>query len=659
MEPGCGWFYETYGAFKYHYYVYHGLHLHEDAEKVYLTEGYVKVERSVDRYADCSICGRKVIKQFRAHHVKNHRKMKHMYKCPEQNCAWMYENYTTLRSHCIKNHGLSISNDKTVYVSATQRSRRIDCKICGRRLLRAHHSNHVKRHCKMKYKCSKCGWMFERHLSLQSHLDKVHRKDISTSAKHKSMVGRPPKIHKNEGTRPAVTEMINRYTTHTNNTSELCQKRNKKNLSATRRKEIETKSVQLRGTSTGDSLICCACTRRFESTTDCKRHTERHSFMRYKCKHASCGWMFEYFYMLQWHYSMDHVPELTLDRTTEKTITDTATLDKDTSNENNSAPYEPQSMRPTYETRQEDRYEIGRLLLVNLPGASQLEQQNLPETDSCENDAYNKPCQQVKVEKIEKECNSTGIEIVTPELPDFKQEQEYKQRKLPDDGAEEKMANNQRIDVKIPKTDPDLMCQKCNASVGATENLQQQTNENEWNISMSEYGTGLHENFPYSLTVDSNANSNDQSVNIDNTCSVHARAEDPNRNTRGPKPIVIMPRDDFQEFPDDEKSLMDQNLEDPIENNKSEPSLEVKNEGRSESLGLHHQDISDVQSGTIKSVNDSVSKDSLPNRIIILLPIGQLTLCRNVASCHSLMLVKLEWLDFNRGRNLVFIRVSL
>ena len=51
----------------------------------------------------------------------------------------------------------------------------------------------------------------------------------------------------------------------------------------------------------------------------------------------------------------------------------------------------------------------------------------------------------------------------------------------------------------------------------------------------------------------------------------------------------------------------------------------------------------------IISMYDSLSKDSLSNRLIILLPKSRQILCRNVASGHSLMLATFEWLiDFNR-----------
>ena len=57
-------------------------------------------------------------------------------------------------------------------------------------------------------------------------------------------------------------------------------------------------------------------------------------------------------------------------------------------------------------------------------------------------------------------------------------------------------------------------------------------------------------------------------------------------------------------------------------------------------------------------VYDSLSKDSLPNGFITLLPKCRQTLCRNVASYHSLMLAK--WLiDFNRSHSLILKRVSL
>ena len=65
--------------------------------------------------------------------------------------------------------------------------------------------------------------------------------------------------------------------------------------------------------------------------------------MRYKCKHASCGWMFEQFHMLQWDYSLHHSPESNLDEPSEKAMEDAGTMEKDAANNVNPPPYEPHS----------------------------------------------------------------------------------------------------------------------------------------------------------------------------------------------------------------------------------------------------------------------------------------------------------------------------
>ena len=54
------------------------------------------------------------------------------------------------------------------------------------------------------------------------------------------------------------------------------------------------------------------------------------------------------------------------------------------------------------------------------------------------------------------------------------------------------------------------------------------------------------------------------------------------------------------------------------------------------------------------SVYDSLSKDSLLIRLIIILLKFQQTIYRNVVSCYSLTLATFEWLiDFNRSHSLV------
>ena len=140
-KSGCGWMYENWRTLQSHCSRKHGITL--------------QVER---QERTCSVCGRKNIDPY---HEKDHDKMVH--KCPESECGWMYENWSSLQRHCKTKHGIILQVDE----------QECTCSICGRKNV---DPDHERDHDKMIHKCpeSGCGWMFQIRSAFQRHYQRKH-----------------------------------------------------------------------------------------------------------------------------------------------------------------------------------------------------------------------------------------------------------------------------------------------------------------------------------------------------------------------------------------------------------------------------------------------------------------------------------------------------
>ena len=256
LEQDCGWMYETFQAFKSHYLKNHGLYLHEEAEKEYLDRKQIKLttspdnEESEDMYTNCCICARRLSKQRCPHHVKNHRKMTHMYKCPERDCGWMFENYDTMKGHCCSRHELNVSDEKTVYLVATEKSSsvQVDCRICGRPMHEPEYTEHMKNHDSLRYRCqeSKCQWRYETFSALRHHYITKHGLKVFSEERQKHVAD-----------------------------------------------ELRTKK-------------CSICGRIFGPCSLRDKHIRNHDKAVYKCKEPGCGWMYEMMSGLRVHQRKVH-----------------------------------------------------------------------------------------------------------------------------------------------------------------------------------------------------------------------------------------------------------------------------------------------------------------------------------------------------------------
>ena len=151
----CGWMYDNWDSLRHHCRRKHN----------------IDIQRNCQNHT-CSICGRKNIDRD---HEKDHDKMIH--KCPKSGCGWMYENWTSLRSHSRRKHGFNLKwNDRT-------------CSICGRKNI---DRDHEKDHDKMIHKCPKsgCGWMYENWTALKSHSRKKHGFSLHVDVRTCSICGR-------------------------------------------------------------------------------------------------------------------------------------------------------------------------------------------------------------------------------------------------------------------------------------------------------------------------------------------------------------------------------------------------------------------------------------------------------------------------------------
>ena len=257
LESGCGWMYETYSAFKHHYKANHVLYLHEDGEKEYLDSGQIKfgqcldTEESFKGCSPCSVCSRKLSKDTLAQHEENHKHLTHMFKCPEDNCGWMYENYSTLKGHCFSKHELIVSSDKTTNLVATNRVSNEDteCTLCGRHLSEAQYAKHLEQHDDLKYTCKEdnCGWMYEEFDTLCQHYSVKHRLKIT----HKE------------------------------------------------KEDYETKKKEM-------YVYCPICGRRFLKESVLNLHIQCHDKLKYKCEEDGCGWLFQVPSFLKEHQRRAH-----------------------------------------------------------------------------------------------------------------------------------------------------------------------------------------------------------------------------------------------------------------------------------------------------------------------------------------------------------------
>ena len=90
-----------------------------------------------------------------------------MYKCPKENCGWMYENLTALRTHCNRQHGMCtrgledisrVRNGEHINHEENNKTLPRKCPLCGRS---KDDEDHIENHSDLMFKCPKCGWMYE------------------------------------------------------------------------------------------------------------------------------------------------------------------------------------------------------------------------------------------------------------------------------------------------------------------------------------------------------------------------------------------------------------------------------------------------------------------------------------------------------------------
>ena len=537
----CGWMFVDFENMQQHFLNIHNVKVSKRNEgdymlSQYLTRGQIKLTDSQGCYDKCSICGRKLMKHMCAYHVKHHKQMAQMYKCPEVNCGWMYENYDTLKTHCFKKHAIKITNENTLYLSATQRSNSamVECRKCGRMLRKAHLAGHIKDHSKLKYKCSKCGWMFEFDYALRMHFVKEHKGQSQQvhATKPKCMTGRPCKINVKGQTRAIWSRLpIDSMKHRKKVVSRTRRQKQMGKTSVAGTKLIEDRSLIIH---TVDGFECSNCTRHFDSETECKKHIERHSHMRYRCVRESCGWMFEQFYKLQWHYSTHHVQESISCGPSERILGGSRTLGTIVSN-NARVPNDLESEASVPTIGIEEQLSAIKQEVTDV------------RRDPADLNTNSKTCKQVKVENIaEPYCvggvNSycTDVEIKTLGMKDeLPQNSEIKRKRTVDWDAEQSMRNNDQHEAKRIKTDPDQLCPVCHKSVSAVDNLQQQNDENKLDVSKSEDTFGGNVN---NATKDKNRDFTEIG-DAGNDC---AAIGEQSSNVYCITPIVIMPRADYE-----------------------------------------------------------------------------------------------------------------
>ena len=107
LEPNCGWMFKLFRMLRSHYSSRHKIELSCNAEQIYLISGKIVLKAQSQGYVECPTCSRKMQEKFYPMHQAAHQQ-KSMYRCPKSGCGWMYENYTTFRSHCVKLHKIRI-----------------------------------------------------------------------------------------------------------------------------------------------------------------------------------------------------------------------------------------------------------------------------------------------------------------------------------------------------------------------------------------------------------------------------------------------------------------------------------------------------------------------------------------------------------------------
>ena len=281
LEEDCGWMFESFGALQSHYTKMHHKHTMWNRD-------YVVSSRKKRPLCPPTLNSSKCKKQERIHD-----KLK--YKCLSKDCGWIYETFKHLQNHSSTKHQIyNNKKDERNYIvgqcdTETEYSK---CHICSRELRKMQCKRHIARHNKMKYQCPvvKCGWMFEFQFSLRAHVSQVHGKRLSCFTEEM----RKEKNAKNS----------NRNISVSCDTRKRPERRRHTGLSMDSAKAQEMTSTEQ--SVVKDCFKCSVCARQFGNEDEHKKHVQRHTLMRFKCLHNSCGWMFETYYMLKWHYSMHH-----------------------------------------------------------------------------------------------------------------------------------------------------------------------------------------------------------------------------------------------------------------------------------------------------------------------------------------------------------------
>ena len=216
----------------------------------------------------CKLCTRFINSRTEFdRHVRQHESLK--YKCLEEYCGALYEDFKMLRSHYNSRHKFGISeSDEHRYVdkmgsTSDQVSPEIFpelsvnpvsghvCNICSRLLPTEDQLQyHVQNHDKMIYVCkvSGCGWAFQMYQKLGGHVSRVHTSKGGNAGS------------------PARGES----------------------------------SFQKRFPE------CDLCGRKFKFLPDFEYHIQHHDSLKYVCREAGCIRRYDKFYSLQLHCKKDH-----------------------------------------------------------------------------------------------------------------------------------------------------------------------------------------------------------------------------------------------------------------------------------------------------------------------------------------------------------------
>ena len=255
----------------------------------------------------CPVCNRVFERENERNlHVKLHAQMVHM--CVHRPCGWTFQQFHELQWHYSTHHSsssaakesrnqelrnkiistfsadLEIAGNNSprfdenteasqqngeipsfnangirrenadVPVAARTQNTKFACSVCKRVFKDSvGHSNHVRNHSSMKYKCmeSSCGWEFVDFTQMKNHYFQMHKLNISLDVRYNYTI-----------------------------------------LSNARKR-------------------CPICSRQLLASSPCPvltydYHVQNHDKMMFKCLHQSCGWMFENFLHVRSHYNMCH-----------------------------------------------------------------------------------------------------------------------------------------------------------------------------------------------------------------------------------------------------------------------------------------------------------------------------------------------------------------